>query len=237
MSNSSKAGVFDPGHFDRTFSRVPLELIAFAVKHGMPTKWGVLFYLLRYSRQDDSGNLLASCARSVVCAGLGITESQARTAVSSLIKDGVLSVVRSGGNGRATVYRVDAVGVCPEATPTHVGVSPEATPTERLTDCRTAQPTPTQDDVSSHEERGMSRSYPYSVVGVCPEATPNRTFKEGSYEPPSYEELRGAAEDISEGPIKGPEEDARGYLTDLKPVGTGEGSTFADLFHGRGCKL
>lgn len=223
MSNSSKAGVFDPGHFDRTFSRVPLELIAFAVKHGMPTKWGVLFYLLRYSREDDSGNLLASCARSVVCAGLGITESQARTAVSSLIKDGVLSVVRSGGNGRATVYRVDAVGVCPEATPTHVGVSPEATPTERLTDCRTAQPTPTQDDVSSHEERGMSRSYPYSVVGVCPEATPNRTFKEGSYEPPSYEELRGAAEDISEGPIKGPEEDARGYLTDLKPVGTGEG--------------
>lgn len=226
MSKTDKAGAFDPGHFDRTFSRVPLELITSTVKRGMPTKWGVLFYLLRYSREDDSGNLLASCARSVVCAGLGITESQARTAVSSLIKDGVLSVVRSGGNGRATVYRVDAVGVCPEATPT-----------ERLTDCRTAQPTPTQDDVSSHEERGMSRSCPYSVVGVCPEATPNRTFKEGSYEPPSDEELRGAAEDISEGPIKGPEEDAHGYLTDLKPVGTGEGSTFADLFHGRGCKL
>lgn len=233
----SRAGAFIPGPLGRTFSRVPLELITYAVEHGMPIRWGVLFYLQRFSNEDGNGNLLVCCARSNICDGLGITEKQARAAVSSLIRDGILSVAERGHNGRATVYRVDAVGVCPEATPTSVGVCSGAIPTEQLTAEEPEQHTHTQDGDPDSEGRGMSRSYPYSHVGVCSGATPNRTFEEGSIKPPSSEKFQQLDRDVPEGPIKGPEGNGDGYLTDLDPMGIREGATFADMFSGRGCRL
>ena len=151
MSGKSKAGAYSPGSLGRTFARVPLEHITAARKGGMPIKWAVWLFLHSYCGADD-GAVWVSCSRSEICSGLDLKESQVRTAVSSLIDDGMLSVLEPGHNGRATVYCVNVAGKCPEATPT----TPEPTPT-----------TPEGVSGSNPYDRASrpfsSGSYPYGV--------------------------------------------------------------------------
>ena len=250
MSGKSKAGVYSPGQLERTFARVPLEHITAARKGGMPIKWAVWLFLHSYCGAGD-GAVWVSCARSEICSGLDLKESQVRTAVSSLIDDGILSVLEPGHNGRATVYCVNVAGKCPEPTPT----MPEPTPTT-LKGCLTATPTaaqaiplaleatPTVPQAASTTEadptedgRGRSRKRPYDAVGVGPEAAPNRTFTEGSYRGPSAGEDYSSSEARVEGPLTGPEGEGRGYMTELQPVPTGPGESLASMFRRGGGRL
>lgn len=217
MAGAGKAGAYRPSPLGRTFVRVPLELISTMLDAGMPIKWAVMLAIMSYCGKDEEGTVWASCARSAICGALGITERQARNAASSLIRGGILSVLEPGHNGRATVYRVNLKGH-PVQTPTTAQPSPttpETTPT-------TAGPTPSVGAGTPGGERGVPGNNPFSTVGACPEATPNRTLVEGSYRGPSSEgnalDASGSAPSLHEGP-RG---DGAGYITNLRPLSAGE---------------
>ena len=217
MAGAGKAGAYRPGQLGRTFVRVPLELISTMLDAGMPIKWAVMLAIMSYCGKDEEGAVWASCARSAICGTLGITEQQERNAATSLIRSGVLSVLEPGHNGRATVYRVNMKGR-PTPSPTTAQPSPtapETTPT-------TAGPTPSAETGTPGGERGVPRGNPFSSVGACPEATPNRTLEEGSYRGPSSEGNALDAFGSAEGPHEGPRGDGAGYITDLRPLSTGE---------------
>lgn len=217
MVKMRKPGAYRPGKLGSTFSRIPLELISTMLDAGMPIKWAVMLAIMSYCGKDEEGTVWASCARSAICGTLGITEQQERNAATSLIRSGVLSVLEPGHNGRATVYRVNMKGH-PTPSPTTAQPSPtapETTPT-------TAEPTPSAGAGTPEGERGVPRGNPFSSVGACPEATPNRTLEEGSYWGPSSEGNALDAFGSAEGPHEGPRGDGAGYITDLRPLSTGE---------------
>lgn len=217
MVKMGKSGAYRPGKLGRTFSRVPPELISTMLDAGMPIKWAVMLAIMSYCGEDEEGTVWASCARSAICGALGITERQARNAASSLVRGGILSVLEPGHNGRATVYRVNLKGH-PVQTPTTAQPSPttpETTPT-------TARPTPSVGAGTPGGERGVPGSNPFSTVGACPEATPNRTLEEGSYRGPSSEGDALAADGSAESPHEGLRGDGARYITDLRPLSTGE---------------
>lgn len=207
MSGMGKAGAYRPGRLGCTFARVPHDLIAAMLDAGMPIKWAVMLTIMSYCGEDEEGSIWASCARSTVCSALGITERQARTATSSLVSGGMLSVLESGHNGRATVYRLNLKGY-PAPIPTTL----EPTP-------KTLEPTPSEGEEASKGERGTPRTSPFSAVGSGPEATPNRTFEEGSYRTPSSKSGPLSMDCSAEGPHEGPRGDDGEYVTDLKPLG------------------
>lgn len=138
----------------------------------MSHKWAVLMYLCRWVREDEVGNMLASCSRAEICEALGINETQARGAILGLRRSGIVSVEESGHNGRATTYRLN-VGVTFEHTPTRVGVTQLHTPTE-LPDGRecigVTPSTPLQsrrDDSRSHPHKNSKKSsYSNSSLAV-----------------------------------------------------------------------
>lgn len=213
MGGKSKAGVYSPGPLGRTFVRVPLELITYAVEHGAPIKCGVLLTLMSFCGTTEGGAIWASCARTTICNLLGISEKQVSNAVASLVRDGIISVMEPGHNGRSTVYRVNiGESAAPEAIPT----APEAV------------------HIFTGEQSAEERYYPegstYGAVGASQEAVPNRTFTEGSYRESSVGEEPSASEARVEGPLTGPEGEGRGYMTELQPVPTGPGESLASMF-------
>lgn len=212
--STEKAGAHIPGLLSCTFARVPLNLITRAHTCGMSHKWAVLMYLCRWVREDEAGNMLASCSRSEICEALGISETQARGAILGLRRSGIMSVEESGHNGRATTYRLN-VGVTSEHDPTRVGVTQLHTPTDKgvtlgitLTEspegCECVGVTPS---TPLQSRRGDSRSHPH------------KNSKKSSYSNSSLA-VEGAGSDKPAPRVLQP--------TKLKP-----GETLHDLFSGK----
>ena len=209
----ASAGAYRPGPLGRNFARVPFELITSMRAKGLPIKWGVLLSLLAYSGEEE-GAMWASCPRAKVCGLLGISERQAGNAVAALVRDGLLSVIEAGHNGRATVYRVnvsDAVPTSPEIVPTTLDAAPTS-----------PDAVPTAGGVGA----GASDSWvqPRDVVstgreGTTPGVAPNRTLEEGSISEPSSRGMSTRADGPREGAHKAPA--AGAYRTELKPVDIG----------------
>ena len=176
MPRKEKAGAFVPGQISRTFARVPLDSITEAHRRGMPNKWAVLLMLMSHMGESEDGTVWASSPVNVVCERLGLNERQVRKAVESLKRDGMLKVIESGHNGRASVYAV-AVGSPPEGYPTHRRFTSRGVP------YGVGSPSggyPTQDEREVAPERFTSRRVPYSRVGSPLEGDPNRSTQKST---------------------------------------------------------
>lgn len=133
---AARAGVLTPGPLSRTFSRVPLDLIASAHSCGMPHKWAVLMYLCRFLSEQKDGTMFVSFPRAKMCSDLGLSDNQARGAVRELRRSGMLDVAAPGHKGRSTVYRL-CVGSRPEPTLIAEGARQEPPPNNRRVTTRT----------------------------------------------------------------------------------------------------
>lgn len=212
--STEKAGDMRPSLLSCTFARVPLNLITRAHTCGMSHKWAVLMYLCRWVREDEAGNMLASCSRSKICEALGISETQARGAILGLRRSGIVSVEESGHNGRATTYRLN-VGVTSEHDPTRVGVTQLHTPTDKGV---TLGITPTE----LQEHRGcvgVTPSTPLRLRRGDSRSHPHKNSKKSSYSNSSLA-VEGAGSDKPAPRVLQP--------TKLKP-----GETLHDLFSGK----
>lgn len=232
MGRTSKAEAYYPSPLGCTFVRVPFELITTMRRKGMPIKWAVMLTILKFCGSDEDGNVWTSCARSEVCSILGITKEQARTAVSTLIKQGVITVLEPGHNGRATVYRLNMERyVNPSPT------APQPTPT-------IPESTPTDSHHPSQDERDGSKAHPYVNVGVGLQPTPNRIFEEdscrypSSVDSPSDRDSEGESEDAYapaafdcldwEEELPGGQVSETPYFSDVKPLDLRSGEGMLD---------
>lgn len=111
------------------FVRLPYSAIVMAHAQGLPNTWAVFLMLLSYiDREDEEGNIYAHCSRSAICDALELDPKQVSNVVSYLTRKELLSVVKRGHNGRATVYKFN-VGTYSESVPTGVGTYSESVPT------------------------------------------------------------------------------------------------------------
>lgn len=215
-----RAGAYRPGPLGRNFARVPFELITSMRARGLHIKWAVLLSLLAYSGEEE-GVMWASCPRAKVCGLLGISERQAGNAAAALVRDGLLSVIEAGHNGRATVYRVnvpDAVPTSLRAAPT----SPEIAPTTLGAAPTSPDAVPTVGGAGAGAAESWAQPrdvVPTGRVGTTPGVAPNRTLEEGSISEPSSRGMSTRADGPREGAHKAPA--AGAYRTELKPVDIG----------------
>ncbi len=173
---AARAGVLTPGPLSRTFSRVPLDLIASAHSCGMPHKWAVLMYLCRFLSEQKDGTMFVSFPRAKMCSDLGLSDNQARGAVRELRRSGMLDVAAPGHKGRSTVYRL-CVGSRPEPTLIAEGARQEPRPT---TEGSRPGPYPTE-SAETCENIGAGCNQPLQASRDTVRTHPQKNSKKSSY--------------------------------------------------------